>query len=292
MDLRQLRYFTVLAETRNFHRAAERLNISQPPLSVAIRKLEEGLGTPLFERGPRGVRLTPAGEAALAPARETLVQAELVAEAVRLGAKGETGRLAIGFVGSAVSELLPRLILAYRARYPKVELVLEEMTSVGILDALQQRQLDIGLVRLPAMKRTDAMIQVIEHDRMVAAIPRSHPLARRKSLALAELAQQPFVVHGPVSVLHTVIMLACQQAGFVPMVTQEVTQVQAVLSLVQSGLGVALLPARMSRFAPESVALLPLREPVAIEMGLAVSPDAGPAVANFVSVAMAASDIE
>ena len=133
---------------------------------------------------------------------------------------------------------------------------------------------------------------LLDWDRMVAAIPRSHPLARRKSLALAELAQQPFVVHGPVSVLHTVIMLACQQAGFVPMVTQEVTQVQAVLSLVQSGLGVALLPARMSRFAPESVALLPLREPVAIEMGLAVSPDAGPAVANFVSVAMAASDIE
>ncbi|MCP5395188.1 MAG: LysR family transcriptional regulator [Sphingomonadaceae bacterium] len=292
MDLRQLRYFSALAEALNFHRAAERLNISQPPLTVAIRKLEEDLGAQLFERGSRGVRLTAAGEAALGPARETLAQAELVHESVRLGVKGETGRLVIGFVGSAVSQLLPSIIPAFRTRYPGVELVLEEMTSIGIATALEQHELDVGLVRLPVMKRFEGEISVIERDRMVAAIPAGNPLARRKVLALADLAAQPFVIHGPVSVFHSIILLACQHAGFSPNIAQEVTQVQTVLSLVQAGLGVSLVPARMARFAPESVALRPLREPVEIEMGIATRQDAGPVARNFVNVALEASDIE
>jgi len=292
MDLRQLRYFTALAETLNFHRAAERLNISQPPLTVAIRKLEAELGVALFERGTRGVRLTAAGEAALVPAREALAQAQLVREAVAQGGRGQLGRLRIGFVGSAVSERLPRIISAYRQQFPRVELELEEGASAEIVEAIEARKLDAGLVRLPIMRRVALELDVIEDDELVAAMPESHALARRKAIALEELEGQPFILHGPVSVLHVTTILACQKAGFTPRVAQEGTQVQTILSLVQSGLGVGLVPARMARFAPESVRLMPLTEPIAIEMGIAYRPDAEPLVRNFVAVAHQQGDIQ
>ncbi|AZI36922.1 putative LysR family transcriptional regulator [Caenibius tardaugens NBRC 16725] len=292
MELRQLRYFSVLAETLNFHRAAERLNISQPPLTVAIRKLEAELGVPLFERGARGVRLTAAGRAALEPAREALAQAQRVKDAVTQGGRGELGRLRIGFVGSAISERLPKIISAYRERYPRVELQLEEATSAEIADAIEERKLDAGLVRLPIMRRVGLETQVIEHDHLVVAVGPDHAVARRKSIALAELAELPFIIHGPISILHITIILACQKAGFTPRVAQEATQVQTVLGLVQSGLGVGLVPARMARFAPEGVRLMPLTEPIAVEMGIAWRPNAEPLVRNFVAVACEQGDIQ
>ena len=292
MELRQLRYFSVLAETLNFHRAAERLNISQPPLTVAIRKLEAELGVPLFERGARGVRLTAAGRAALEPAREALAQAQRVKDAVTQGGKGELGRLRIGFVGSAISERLPKIISAYRERYPRVELQLEEATSAEIADAIEERKLDAGLVRLPIMRRAGLETQVIEHDHLIVAVGPDHAVARRKSIALAELAELPFIIHGPISILHITIILACQKAGFTPRVAQEATQVQTILGLVQSGLGVGLVPARMARFAPEGVRLMPLTEPIAVEMGIAWRPNAEPLVRNFVAVACEQGDIQ
>lgn len=291
MDLRQLRYFVTLAETLNFHRAAERLNISQPPLTVAIRKLEEELGARLFYRESRGVRLTDAGRAALPPARAALDQAGIVRDAVREGRQGESGAIAVGFVGSAISAALPRIIPAFRARYPKVELRLEEMTSVSIAAALMARQIDVGLVRLPLMQPGTLDIALIERDHLVVALLAGHPLAPRRSVRLADLAEEPLVLHGPVSVLRSVVMLACRQAGFTPRIAQEATQVQTILSLVQSGLGVALVPAGMARIAPEAVRLLPLAEPLRIEMGIAARPDAEALTRNFVAVAVAASDI-
>ncbi len=290
MDLRQLRYFIALAETGNFHRAAERLNMAQPPLSVAIRKLEEELGAPLFERESRGVRLTDAGRAALPTARATLEQAALVRDVVRQGAIGESGSISVGFVGSAISAALPRIIPAFRRRYPKVDLRLEEMTSVSIAEALGARNLDVGLVRLPLMRPGDLDIAVIERDELVAALLADHPLARRRSLRIADLAAEPLVLHGPVSVLRSVVMLACQRAGFAPRIAQEATQVQTILSLVQSGLGIALVPAGMARITPEGVRLLRLAEPVSIEMGIASRRDADALVRNFVAAACETSD--
>jgi len=292
MDLRQLRYFTKLAEVQNFHRAAEQLNISQPPLSVAIRRLEDELGVQLFDRDQRGARLTAAGLAALQPARDALAAAELVREAVRLGSVGEIGRLTIGFVGSAISERIPLIIPRFRARFPKVELVLQEMTSVDISQSLDDRRLDVGLLRLPMMSRARLDIEVIETDVLSVALPAQHLLARRKTINLAELSAMPFIINSPVSVLHTVVFMACQKAGFRPAVAQEATQLQTVLSLVQSGLGVALVPARMGRFAPEGVKLLHLADPVATEMGIACRDDAGPPARNFITTALEIGDTD
>ncbi|WP_226016531.1 LysR family transcriptional regulator [Novosphingobium sp. FKTRR1] len=291
MDLRQLRYFTVLAETLNFHRAAERLHMSQPPLTVAIRKLEEELGTPLFERDPRGVRLTAAGLAALLPARAALAQAELVRDAVRQGAAGLRGRLVIAFIGSAIANLLPRLVSPFREAFPNVELVLEEMNSVEIVRAIVGRKVDVGLVRLPVMDASPVVIDVIERDQLIAALPARLDRPRQSvGVALSDLAELPFIIYSPVSVLHATIRLACQRAGFAPRVTQEATQVQTILSLVQAGLGVALVPARAIRFAPEGVRLLQLADPIPIEMGIARARDAGPLASNFVAASLATDD--
>lgn len=290
MDLRQLRYFATLAETLNFHRAAERLHISQPPLTVAIRRLEEELGARLFDRESRGVRLTDAGRAALPAARATLEQAALFRNIVGQGQQGERGLISVGFVGSAIATALPRILPAFRARYPDVDLRLEEMTSMSICTALAARQLDVGLVRLPLMDPGDFDVAVIERDRLVVALPATHRLAAGQDLALADLAGEPLVLHGAVSVLRSVVLLACQRAGFAPRIAQEATQVQTILSLVQSGLGIALVPSTMAGTAPDGVSLMPLADPLNIEMGIAARRDAGGLARNFVAMAGAAGD--
>jgi DNA-binding transcriptional LysR family regulator len=287
VDLRQLRYFNALAETLNFHRAAERLHISQPPLTVAIRKLEEDLGVALFERDPRGVRLTTAGLAAVAPAREALAAAEKVREAVRQGAAGLRGRLSIGFIGSAIGELLPRIVSPFRHAYPEVELALEEMNSVEIVRAIAARRLDVGLVRLPVMDSAPVAIDVIETDELVAVLPASDVLARRKTLDLGALADRSFIIYSPVSVLHATIRLACHRAGFTPRVAQEAVQVQTILSLVEAGLGVALIPGRSARFAGEGVRIVTLSDPVPIAMGIARADEPSVLARNFVRTALA-----
>lgn len=292
MDLRQLRYFTILADALNFHRAAERLHMSQPPLTVAIRKLEEELGIRLFIRETRGVRLTEAGRAALPAARAALEQVGRVSAAAHQVKLGESGTIAVGFVGSAISVVLPRIVPAFRARFPHVDLRLEEMTSVSVGEALMAGQLDVGLVRLPMMRPGALDISVIERDRLAVAVSDTHALARQSVVALADLASEPLLLHGPVSVLRTVILLACQRAGFAPRIAQEATQVPTLLSLVQSGLGLALVPASMAQIAPKGVVLVPLAEPVEIEMGVACRRDAGPLVENFVAVARATTDTQ
>ena len=147
MNLRQLRQFVTLAETGNFHRAAEMLHMAQPPLSVSIRKLEEEMGEALFERRSTGVFLTTVGEAMLADARLTLFHAEQCRQAVMDARQGQGGLLRMGIIGSATYALLPELIPSLRERFPKIELELTEATSSEILDGLVSRRFDVGFVR-------------------------------------------------------------------------------------------------------------------------------------------------
>lgn len=286
MELRQLRYFVMLAETGNFHRAAERLNMSQPPLTVAIRKLEDELGGPLFTRSARGVTLTAAGRASLDLARATLAQADRFREAAREGAVGDRGRLRVGFVGSATFELLPRLIAEYRRRYPAVELVLEEATSAEIARQLAAAELDIGLVRLPLLQIAAVDTRVIDPDELHAALPEGSPFADADSVELSDLAQQPFILQSRISVLHSITLTACQEAGFMPIVAQEAAQLSAVLALVRSGLGVALVPSRAAGSVPQGVRLVRLASQVPVLTGVAVPRDTpSPLARNFAAIA-------
>lgn len=286
MELRQLTYFTTLAETLNFRRAAERLNMSQPPLTVAIRKLEAELGAVLFLRGPRGVSLTTAGEAALEHAHAVLMEAALLRQAVGDEADGERGHLSIGFVGSAIYALLPRLIRLYGKRYPKVEVELIESTSVEIVEQIQSRRLDVGLVRLPLLNTRNLDIDVVEQDELVVVVPSTSRLADRVTVSLSELRDEPFILYTDASALRRIIMMACHRANFVPRLAQVASQVYTILSLVQSGLGIAMVPSRATRHIPDGVTLLRLAEQQPIEAGIIVSSRWATSLArNFVTVA-------
>lgn len=294
MDLRQLQQFVALAETGNFHRAAERLHMAQPPLSISMRRLEEQLGTPLFVRTSRGVRLTQAGEAALDDARRALFHAGQARAAVLAAAHGERGALRVGFVGSATYALLPKLIPAFRAAHPGIELVLHESTTAAILERLERHELDAGLVRVPILNAGTFALTPLEEDVFLAAVHADSPLAQREAVALRELAEEPFIMHPSADVpnLHAVTMMLCQRAGFVPRVAQEAVQVQTIISLVESGLGVALVPSVAARYANRRVRFLPLSSPRPagrIGIALATRPDGDERqVRRFVQVACAA----
>lgn len=273
MNLRQLRQFVTLAETGNFRRAAEQLHMAQPPLSVSMRKLEEELGAPLFDRNPAGVVLTAAGEAMLGSARQTLLHAQQCQQSVQAAVGGEGGRLRLGIVGSATYSLLPRLISGFRKKYPQVELELTEQTTLSTLDGLEARRLDLGLVRYPVIDPRPFVLTPLERDEFVAALPARSRLARRAALPLAELADQPFIMYSASRVpgLFAMTMARCQQAGFTPRIAQEATQIQTILSLVQSGLGVALVAGVASQVVPAGVKLLRLSDnPRNVEIGLAL----------------------
>lgn len=274
MDSRQLRHFVAVAETLNYHRAAEQLHMSQPPLSASIRKLEEQLGVQLFERTRRGTALTAAGTAALEDARRALFHTEQFGRVATATARGEAGSLRIGFVGSATYALMPQVMPVFRARFPEVQLVLAESTTRRLLEDVQQGLLDAALLRFPLVRAHGAQLLPVERDRFVAALPVTHRLARRRRIALEELRDEPFVMFGAEAVpgLHAMALLACQKAGFVPRVQQEAVQVQTVVSLVESGLGVALVPSVAARHATRSLAFRPLQGPGAeTEIGLALA---------------------
>jgi DNA-binding transcriptional LysR family regulator len=293
MELRQLKQVLVLAETLNFHRAAERLHMAQPPLSTSIRKLEDELGVSLFERLPSGLKITPAGEAVLVNARRTLFYADEVRRAAREGASGEQGAVKVGFVGSAIYSLMPQIIQAFRRRYPHVDLVIEESTTTDLLERLDNHTLDVALVRLPFLEPTSACLTMLQADRLVLAVPVDSPLADRVDLSLAELGDEPFILYSRALVpsMHAVVMHAFNQAGIRPRVAQEAVQVHTVFSLVESGLGLALVPSAAGKYISSGVRLVPLVDlPATGNFGLALAtlPDAmTPTARNFIAIAHA-----
>jgi DNA-binding transcriptional LysR family regulator len=261
MELLQLKQFCAVADAMSFRRAAEALHMAQPPLSVAIRKLEEELDAQLFERRGRSIRLTPAGAEALRTARRCLASADDVRAATRSAAKGESGRVRVGFVGSATYALLPRLLPVFRARWPQIELELRESTNLELLGLVEAERLDIGLVRFPTADASALQFQIVERDVFQAVLPKGHPLAAQRSVSLKALAQEPFIDYAATQVpgLHAMVMLAFQQAGLSPRAAQQATQVQTVISLVESGLGVALVPSVSARLASKRVVFRPVR---------------------------------
>ena len=293
MELRQLKQVLVLAETLNFHRAAERLHIAQPPLSTSIRKLEEELGVQLFERLPSGLRLTPAGEVVLRNARRTMFFAEEVRRGAREGASGEQGLLRLGFVGSATYALMPQIIRGFRRAYPGVDLVIEESTSIELLRRIEDHSLHVALLRFPVLAPTEAELTLLMPDRMVAAVGADSPFADHIQVSLAELAHEPFIVYSRTRVptMYALTMLAFREAGISPHIAQEAVQVQTLLSLVQSGLGVALVPATATNYTGPGVRLLKLSpQPAALKVGIALAalPEAlTPAARNFITLAQA-----
>lgn len=261
MELRHLRYFVAVAEELHFGRAAQRLHLAQPPLSRQIQALERELGVPLFTRHRRRVALTAAGETFLEGARRVLASADDVVRDAQRAQRGEIGRLALGFVGSAAYTVLPRILRAFRERYPLVELSLQAMTTQEQVAALQDRRIGAGILRPPVDEGSFAL-QPLLREPLVAALPEDHPLAAQERVPLVALAGESFVLYpradGPA--VHDAIVSLCVEAGFSPRIVQESGEMQTIAGLVAGGIGVALVIAPAERMRSRGVVYRPLAD--------------------------------
>jgi DNA-binding transcriptional LysR family regulator len=262
MELRHLRYFIAVAEEKHMTRAAERLGIQQPPLSMQIRALEQELDVQLFRRQPRGVELTDAGVAFLDRARVILDQVERATATTR-----RTARVVVGFTSSApFHPFVPRVIRAFREMSPLVSLVLEESGSSELVQGLNNEEIDAAFIRSPVADVVGLTVRPLLQEKMVVALPKGHPLAgggrKRKNahsrtapLPLADLATETFILYkrpgGPG--LYDTIITACRGAGFSPHVGQEAPRIISTLNLVAAGLGVSLVPESLRRLQMDGV---------------------------------------
>jgi DNA-binding transcriptional LysR family regulator len=259
MEMRRLRHFVVLAEELHFGRAARRLSLTQPPLSISIRGLEEELGVRLLERTRRNVSLTHAGSIFLEEARAILERAGRAVDLTRAAYRGEVGRLTVGFLAASAYTLLPPVLREFRSRFPGVALELRELLMAQQHEALRRADIDIGMLRPPIADASLAS-EVILEEPMVVALPASHPLAKLARIPAAKLAAEPFVMfpRTPGLVFHDIIMDFCRRSGFVPRVAQEASQTHAVIGLVSAGMGVALVPASVQVIGMRGVAFRPV----------------------------------
>ena len=218
--------------------------MAQPPLSAAIRRLEEDIGAVLIERGHRVSKLTATGEVFLLEARRTLEQAERAVIAAKRVATGLDGLLRLSFVDTTVNVLLPRILRSFQEQHPNVECLVEEASTAEQLIALRENCIDIGLITLPVTKTEDIRVEPLLRDTMIAALPKGHHLAERSRIDLSDLAEEPWILFGPHHAvgLHARIVTACAAAGFEPKVVQQPRQLHTALGLVAGGIGVALIP--------------------------------------------------
>ena len=274
MELRHLRYFTPVAREGHITRAAEKLHMQQPPLSQQIRALEREVDAQLFVRHPRGVTLTDAGRSFLADAEAILVQAEQAKVRARRTARGEVGRIAVGFTTSApFHPLVARAIREFRERRPDVSFVLEELGSGELLSGLRDERLDVAFIRSGLVDPEGVVVHDLLEEDMVAAFPTGHRLARRPRLSLKDLAEETLILYRRPDGrgLYDVIIAACSEAGFSPHVVQEAPRIVSTLNLVAAGLGITIVPASLSRLPLEGVSYKPLTGRPSIKVPLNIA---------------------
>ena len=259
MDLRHLRYFIAVAEEQNIGRAAARLHISQPPLTRQIQQLEEELGVLLFTRTPRGMELTPAGEQLLEEARNIRALVEQATERTQRAGQGKLGRLDVGIFGSAIIDIIPKLLEAFRGAYPDVKVVLHSMNKNEQIEALRQRRINIGFNRI-ITPLPDIASELVSTESLLLAINASHPLAEKTVVPFQSLADHPLVMFpaGSRPGLIDKVFGLCQQVGFVPQVSQEVGDVISAIALVARGFGACLVSQSTSVLSLPGVVYRPL----------------------------------
>lgn len=262
MDLGALRTFLVVAEERHFGRAAERLNLAQPAVSQQIKRLEKDLRTPVFRRTTRAVELTDAGRHLQSRARTILMAVERAEAEVAQIRCGRAGRIAIGFVGTATYDVLPRVSRRLRAELPDIDLELHgEQLSPTLLEMLAERRIDLAVVRNP-QPGVDFDAVHLRTEPLIAALPVDYARKDQDAVALKDLAGQTFVTHpsGYRSAMFHAVMEACRQAGYTPREVIEVRETSTLVTFVAAGLGVALIPASVRSLALDGVAYRPLSD--------------------------------
>jgi DNA-binding transcriptional LysR family regulator len=271
IELRHLRYFLAVADNLHFSKAAQRLGIAQPPLSQQIRRLEQLLGHRLFDRTTRGVKLTLAGQLLAERARSTIEKVHDDLEQVRRLGRGEEGTLNVGFSGSVMFTNLPAAIESYRRRYPKVELRLRELHTTALIAALLDGTLDLAFLR-DGDPTEGVQMSTVMKERYVAVLAERHPLARKRSLRITDLRDEPFVLFarrmGPLAFDRTIACL--ERGGLRPNIVQDAPQWPTLVSLVAAGLGVSLAPACVGNIAVRGAVYREVQTPcrTAIDLGV------------------------
>lgn len=291
IDLKQLRYFLAVAEEKSFSRAAEKLHISQPPLSQQIMKLEAELGVRLFARTTRTFELTVAGKALMQEASDLLARMRMTVDTIRQIDRGEVGRLRVGIVGSAMWGPIPSLLEEFQTKYPRVTWTLHELGPTVQYEALRGKQVDVGFWREPKLdedelKRDNLRQELCYRENVCVAINEHHPLAARGEIDLMDIAQEPMLTLAlDKSSFPRYLIECCVKAGFQPTIFQEANEPQTLLAMVGAGLGVTLLPETTSRIGWPGVVFLPLRDPPSANLFITypVNDDA-PVVRAFLNI--------
>ncbi len=288
MELRHLAYFVAVAEELHFARAATRLKVAEPALSRQIRQIERELNVQLLERTTRSVRLTSAGSAFLEEARRALIQVERAVSVAQQAQRGEAGQLLVGFSTSAAYDVLPRLVQAYHARYPAVEIKPQHFIGYEQLRALEERRIHVGIVRQPTQHQS-LLTEVVYREPMLLALPEDHPLAAHERIPVAALSAETFVVAtggqaqsagdelGPVFV----------ELGFRPREVHPVPDTLTKLGLVGAGVGVAFIAAVARTLSTQGVVFRELAD-AAPEQVTALAwhrDERSPALQGFLAVA-------
>ncbi|MFZ3140307.1 LysR family transcriptional regulator [Polaromonas sp.] len=256
IELRLWRQFVAVAEELHFSRAAQRLNMTQPPLTQAIAQLEAALGLRLFDRTKRSVQLTAAGAALVPEARDLLARAAALPVFARASADGEAGRLRLAFVSTVGFDVLPRWVRAFREQHPKVQLELIEATGDVQLEALGRGEIDAGFIlHSPGFSPPGLACQLIAREALVVALPGQSALAASDTLALKDLLEQPLVIFPRriLPSLYDAIFAMYHAAGHLPRVAQEAIQMQTIVNLVSAGIGVAWVPDSVRQFQRSGV---------------------------------------
>ncbi|MDR3555317.1 MAG: LysR substrate-binding domain-containing protein [Syntrophobacteraceae bacterium] len=286
MELRHLRYFVAVAEELHFGRAAERLGLAQPPLSQQIKALEQEAGVVLLDRTKRRVKLTAAGEIFLQESRKILALAEQAVLAARRAARGETGKLVVGFVSSAVYGKVTSIFRIMQEEYPDVSLLLQDLSSIEQVEAMKAYRLDIGLI-LPPVETDESLItRVIWREPLVVVLPRHHRLAGRKKIAIRELAEEPFLLVDAPGFLDQLVGI-CALAGFSPGIVQQARSTPTIVNLIAAGIGISIVPASLRNLHRQGVIYRSIEPPApTIELALMWRKnDRSPALRSFLEIA-------
>ncbi len=290
IELRHLRYFVAVAEELHFGRAAKKLHLSQPPLSQQIRRLEDLLGTTLFTRSSRAVRLTEAGEAFFERARRILRNVGRDLEETRSIGRGEVGSLHVGFVGSAMLTLLPLIFRAYGEQSPRVQLHLHESFTSRLAEGLTNGTLDAGILR-DADEDASLSLTTLWSEPYVAVLPAAHRRSRQKSISPESLREELFVYYPRTAGIRAFEkpLTLFEEHGFRPRIVQEASHWLTILRLVGAGLGVSIAPACVGGIASPEVVCLPIRgAKIVSQVQLARrAGDARPVVEHFAAIAAA-----
>jgi DNA-binding transcriptional LysR family regulator len=264
IDLKQLKYFLAVAEEKSFSRAAERLHISQPPLSQQIMKLESELGVRLFTRTTRSFELTVAGRALMVEAADLLGRMRMTIDTIRQIDRGQVGRLRVGIVGSAMWGPIPGLLERFQTDFPRVTWTIHELGPNDQWEALRNKQIDVGFWREPriepdVLKAANLRQELCFKEQFCVAVNARHPLASRDAISLLDIAGEPMLtLHLDQSAEPRYLMQCCVNAGFEPTIFQEAAEPQTLLAMVGAGLGVALMPETTSRIGWPGVRFLPI----------------------------------